>query len=258
MRNPSFMQPRPATWAFPLFVALTAGTAAVARAQSSGSSTSGNVLLPGSASITTTQFRDTTISYHVIEDRLPNGDSANVVRQAGHEATRHVSYQGRPAIMIVKTIDLNGRTYVDSSAVLAAGLVPLWEVSTLGPRRTTYKYDRSSVRRSITQPDSAKKVVEHDFGTPMFHFEALDDVVRSIPLRAGYQAILPLYSEGDDGIEMDTVRVEGRDTKGVWNVRFADPVIIAHYGIDGTTRTIVRHDIARHADRAHFQYVFDH
>jgi len=91
----------------------------------------------------------------------------------------------------------------------------------------------------------------------MFHFEGLDAVIRSIPLRADYHTIVRLYSEGDNAIEKDTIKVEGRDARGVWSVRFADPVIIAHYGIDGETRRIVHYDIARHADRAHFKYVFD-
>lgn len=228
-----------------------------AAAQATHANPGSNVLLPGSTDVSTAHFRDTTISFHVVADRLPNGDSTNSSRGVYRKETRHVTYQGSPAILFVKTIDMNGRSYVDSSAVRPNGMIPLWEVSTLGPRRTTYAYSGARVRRSLTQPDSAKKVVEHDFGTPMFYFEALDDIIRSVPLRAGYQAILPLYSEGDDGIEMDTVRVEGRDSAGVWNVRFADPVIIAQYGIDGRTRNIVRHEIGRHGDRAHFRYVFD-
>lgn len=236
-------------------ICICATTRAVA--QSATTTQAGNLLLPGTSDVSTVHFRDTTISYHVVMDRAPNGDPTSSDRGSYSKETRHVTYQGRPAIVFVRTINTNGRTYVDSSAVLSNGMIPLWEVSTLGTRRTTYAYSGAKVRRSLTQPDSAKKVVEHDFGTPMFYFEALDDIIRSVPLRAGYQAVVPLYSEGDDGIEMDTVRVEGRDSAGVWNVRFADPVIIAQYGIDGKTRNIVRHEIGRHADRAHFRYVFD-
>ena len=243
--------------AVPLFALLGICAMTRADAQTTHKVSGSKVLLPGSSGVSTEHFRDTTISYRVVMDRLPNGDSTSSDRGVYRKETRHVTYQGRPAILFISTIDMNGRSYVDSSAVLPNGMIPLWEVSTLGTRRTTYAYSGAKVRRSLTQPDSAKKVVEHDFGTPMFYFEALDDIIRSLPLRAGYQAILPLYSEGDDGIEMDTVRVEGRDGAGVWNVRFADPVIIAQYGIDGRTRNIVRHEIGRHADRAHFRYVFD-
>jgi hypothetical protein len=227
-----------------------------ARATTIGVGT-GAALMPGSSDLSTAHFRDTTISYHFIEDRLPNGDSVNKVSGVGHEQVRHVMYKGRPALLFVKSVDLNGTTYVDSSAVLADGLAPLWERSTFGSRRKTYDYEGARVHRTITQPDSATKISDHDFGAPMFHFEGLDAVIRSIPLRPDYRTIVRLYSEGDDAIETDTISVDGRDRSGVWNVRFADPVIIAHYGIDGNTRRIVRYDIARHADRAHFMYVFD-
>ena len=240
-----------------LFATLVLVASGHAIAQSTHARATGDLLLPGSGDLTTKHFRDTTISYRFIQDRQPNGDSTSTVRGVGHEVTRHMTFKGQPAILLVKTVDLNGRMYVDSSAVLSDGLTPLWETSTLGSRRSTYAYDGANVQRSVTQPDSATKTTEHDFGTPMFHFEGLGAIIRSIPLRPDYHTIVRLYSEGDDAIEMDTIRVEGRDRSGVWNVRFADPVIIAHYGIDGNTRRIVHYDIARHADRAHFKYVFD-
>jgi hypothetical protein len=51
-------------------------------------------------------------------------------------------------------------------------------------------------------------------------------LVRSLPYRVGYTAILPLYSEGDDAIEMASVAVIGTGADR-WTVRFADPAIIA-------------------------------
>jgi hypothetical protein len=48
--------------------------------------------------------------------------------------------------------------------------------------------------------------------------------------------ILPLYSEGTDVLEMDTLQVLKRDRSNVWTLRFADPAIIAMIGIDETTR----------------------
>lgn len=260
MHYPSFNSNRGAMRiVVPLCATLIIASTGHAIAQSAHATSigAGPVLVPGSSDLTTTHFRDTTISYRFIQDRLPNGDSVNAVRGVGHEQVRHITYRGRPAIRLVKTVDLNGLMYVDSSTVLAEGLAPQLEVSILGPRRATYVYDGARVHRSVTQPDSATKTTDHDFGTSMFHFEGLDEVIRSIPLRPDYRTIVRLYSEGDDAIETDTISVEGRDRSGIWNVRFADPVIIAHYGIDGTTRRIVHYDIARHADRAHFLYVFD-
>jgi hypothetical protein len=70
-------------------------------------------------------------------------------------------------------------------------------------------------------------------------------------LREGYQRILPLYAEvaeGSDALEMDTVRVESRAADGHWTLRFADPDIIATYGIDERTRRIVRHEYTLRRD----------
>lgn len=65
-------------------------------------------------------------------------------------------------------------------------------------------------------------------------------VLRSLPLRDGYEAILPLYSEGSDTVKMDSVTVVNHDAAaGVWTLRFADPAIVATYDIDERTRKIV-------------------
>jgi hypothetical protein len=66
--------------------------------------------------------------------------------------------------------------------------------------------------------------------------------VRSTPYRAGFTSIVPLYSEGDDAIEMDSIAVIGA-APGRWTIRFADPAIIATYGLDVTTRRILSYDV---------------
>ena len=112
------------------------------------------------------------------------------------------------------------------------------------------------MKRVVTTPDSSVAPSTTTYRVRVFHFNELDELVRSLPLRAGYHAVVPLYSEGDNALETDTVDVEGTDDTGVWNVRFSDKVIIGHYGIDGLTRKIVRYDVSRHADKAHFRYLF--
>jgi hypothetical protein len=89
----------------------------------------------------------------------------------------------------------------------------------------------------------------------VFHFDELDMLLRSLPLREGYEAILPLYSEGSDELEMDSVRVTTRGTDGVWSVRFADPAIVSTYGIHGTTREIVSQDILFRRNGGHMRKV---
>jgi hypothetical protein len=122
-------------------------------------------------------------------------------------------------LLLVTTGEVRSKPFVDSSLVKRHGLAPVWEVSQFGSKvkRWTYKGD-------------------------VFNFQELDDLLRSLPLREGYERILPLFSEGDDSLEMDTVRIVSRDPTGRWTLRFADPAIVATYEIDERTRRIVRHE----------------
>jgi hypothetical protein len=237
---------------------VSSANAQSAMSQASQTSPLWNVLLPGASDIGTSHFHDMSHTYHVVLDRLPNGDSTMSDRAQVRIENRLTVHDGIPSIILVTNYSAPGRTIIDSSEVRRDGLAPIWESVQDGAKRTTYRYEGRHVHKEVMQPDSARKVIDHDFTPEMFHFSGLDEVIRSVPLRAGYHAILPLYSEGDDGMEMDSVTVEGKGTDGLWNVRFSDPVIIAHYGIDEKTHEIMRHDIDRHADRSHFKYVLEH
>jgi hypothetical protein len=50
------------------------------------------------------------------------------------------------------------------------------------------------------------------------------------------KAAMPLYSEGDDSLEVDTVRVQRRGPDGVWRIGFVDPAIVATVGVDAKSR----------------------
>jgi hypothetical protein len=214
------------------------------------------MLLPGSSDLARFRFERAPITIHFVADRNSTGDS---VRQDFGGAQKDfvlASYHGAPTVMIVLSQLGGQQPFVDSTLVRRDGLAPIWEVQHQGSKRTRYDYDGASVRRVVTTPDSAAAPSTAAYPFPVFNFNELDELVRSVPLRAGYRAIVPLYSEGDNSLETDTVDVEGTDSSGVWSVRFADKVIIGHYGIDGATRKIVRYGVNRHADKAHFRYIF--
>jgi hypothetical protein len=138
---------------------------------------------------------------------------------------------------------------------MQSGLAPVWEVSRFKSSVTRYEYAGKQVRLTVTSPDSGTKTREHSYDIPVFHFSELDVLLRSLPLRDGYEAILPLYSEGSDELEMDTVRVQSRARGGVWSVRFADPAIVSTYGINETTREIVTQEIAQRKSGGHLRRV---
>lgn len=175
----------------------------------------------------------------------------------GRTETHVTSYQGTPALLLISSFIGRGPPFVDSALVLREGLAPVWEIHHAGNRRTRFEYNGSHVSLEVTTPDSARRQAAHAYDLPVFHFNELDAVIRAVPLRRGYHRIVPLYSEVDDALEMDTVSVEDQDASGTWNVRFADKVIIGHYGIDPATRTIVRKDVERHTGDAHFHVVLD-
>jgi hypothetical protein len=135
-------------------------------------------------------------------------------------------------LLLVTTGEVRSKPFVDSSLVKRHGLAPVWEVSQFDGKvkRWTYKGD-------------------------VFNFQELDDLLRSLPLREGYERILPLFSEGDDSLEMDTVRVMTRDAGGRWTLRFADPAIVATYEIDERTRRIVRHEHVSRRSGATLRFV---
>jgi hypothetical protein len=189
------------------------------------------VLRPGSADIDSRHFQNDSRSL-----RMVLGDS---------EITR-IQYEWRVLppddLLLVVTGAFQSKAFVDSSVVRRRGLAPVREVSRFGSTIDEFTYDGPRVTLVHTTPDSGTRRVQHTYDGPVFDFQELDDLLRSLPLREGYERILPLYSEGTDTLEMDTVRVVNRAANGEWTLRFADPAITATYGIDERTRRIVRHE----------------
>jgi len=169
-------------------------------------------------------------------------------------------YRGRAALLFTKMSQRGSAVFVDTTLVLRDGLVPVWEVA--GNSRgwhARFDYDRAKVRVDAVSPDSTHRAT-HTYAYPVFNFNELDAIVRALPLRDGYHTVVALYSEGDDGIEMDTLSVSAPRSGGAWNVRFADPVIISNYEVDGATRRITALEVAYHKwpMRLHFLDSNDH
>jgi hypothetical protein len=135
-------------------------------------------------------------------------------------------------LLLVTTGEVRSKAFVDSSLVKRHGLAPIREVSQFGGKAQRWTYDGS-----------------------VFNFQELDDLLRSLPLSEGYERILPLFSEGDDSVEMDTVRIMRRDPTGRWTLRFADPAIVATYEVDERTRRIVRHEYVLRKTGALMRYL---
>jgi hypothetical protein len=216
---------------------ITMVSAALIGVVTAGSTRSGPALLaPGSPDLAAGHFAGRCDSVWFESRRLNDTSEAALPAQRLDEYV--TTYRGRPAVLQVAQVG-GSQTYVDSALMYRDGLAPIWEVSRNGTRVTRFTFDGSHVRTTVTNGEAAPDTKEHHYEVAVFPFQQLDAVIRSLPLRRGYEALLPLYSEGDDAVEIDTVRVEDRGPNGVWRVRFADPAIVATIGVDETSRAQV-------------------
>lgn len=151
---------------------------------------------------------------------------------------RLTAFRGKPAVLLV-TSSTSAQPFVDSSLIYRDGLAPISEVVRSGSLVMRFTYEGAHIRMHSANGDSTPIVKDHHYASSVFSFQQLDAVIRSLPLRRGYAALLPLYSEGDDSVEVDTVRVESRGANGVWRIRFADPAIVATIGVDEKSRAQV-------------------
>jgi hypothetical protein len=195
------------------------------------------MLRPGSVDVRSDKVTDRCDSLWVLA-RAPN-DTTERAMLAQRIEQHVVSNQQRRTVVQVTTLTTPDGSFLDSTVMLRDGLAPILETAHVGARVIRYRYDRNRVDVTTTVGDSAPTVHHHEYPYPVFNFDELNLLIRLLPLRPGYQALLPLYSEGDDDAEIDTVQVQGKDSTGIWHVRFADKAIVATYGIADDTRAEV-------------------
>lgn len=128
----------------------------------------------------------------------------------------------------------------DTLSMDARSLAPRNEILYLGNRRILLTYRGREISRVVQVGDSAPSTTTSTHPHPPFAFNQLDLLIRSVPLKVGYRAILPLYSEVTDVLEMDTLEVQRGPVNGdhIWMLRFSDPAIVSQVGLHEKTREI--------------------
>jgi hypothetical protein len=117
------------------------------------------------------------------------------------------------------------------------------------------------VRLNVELKDSVPQVRTRLTSQQSFAFNEMEAAMRSLPLRPGYQVILPLFSEIDELVEHDTITVVGGPASrdGVqpdsWMVRFADPAIVSIYAIDVKTREVLAETVTQRRSGKKMRYV---
>jgi hypothetical protein len=161
-----------------------------------------------------------------------------------------------PTITRVTTGHYAGGDYYDTLVVRRADLRPIHEHLAYLQRRLDkrFEYHGGTVHQKNVLGDSAQ-AFDRVYAMPVFGFSELEMLVRSLPYRRGYSAILPLYSEGDDAIEYDSVAVVDGPPRQ-WTVRFADPVVIAAFAVDAASRRIVGYSVVNRKTGARARKVY--
>jgi hypothetical protein len=198
------------------------------------------LVLPGDATLDTRHFVDRARTLQ-FQGLSPGGDSVTM-RIALERSERAIAGPGGADLLIAYRYAPPTSTG-DSLIVSRASLAPRRETLSVSKRTIDLEYSAMSVD-IVTRWDSGGTIHHvRPLTTPAFAFNEREQVIRSLPLAPGYRAILPLFSEIDEQVEMDSVAVVGRGetTVGasVWRVRFADPALVVTYDIDVTTRQAV-------------------
>lgn len=146
-------------------------------------------------------------------------------REEFHETT----FNGTPAVMIVKasTSPTGAVIFADTLMMLRDGFTPVWERMHSGKATKVITYDGPRIHQQTLIGDSIAKTFDREFSHRPFGFNQLELLFRSIPMQPGLRLILPLYSEGDDSVEMDTLSMPAAGA-----FRFGDPAIVTTYSLD--------------------------
>ena len=147
-----------------------------------------------------------------------------------------------PTFLRVTSGHYSGGDYYDSILVRRADLLPIREhmayIQRHLEKRMEYLHDGTTVHQTNTVGDSTV-TFDKSYTVPVYGFSEIEMIIRSLPFHPYYTAIVPLYSEGDDALEQDSITVVNDRPGKRWTVRFADPVVVAMYGIDASSRQIL-------------------
>jgi hypothetical protein len=214
------------------------------------------VVLPGDATLDTRHFVDRSRRLE-FQGLSLSGDS--VTMRIPLERSEHVIAGSAGMDLLIAYRYAPPTSTGDSLVVNRASLAPRHETLRVSKRSIDLEYTAASVD-IVTRWDSGGTIHHlQPLTTPAFAFNEREQVIRSLPLAAGYRAILPLFSEIDEHVELDSVAVvgRGRTTAGasVWRVRFADPAIVVTYDIDVTTRQAVTESVFQRQSARTMRYL---
>jgi hypothetical protein len=114
---------------------------------------------------------------------------------------------GRPVLLHVVTFDTPNALTVDSSWVDPVTLSPIRMQSSNKFRVLDLEFSGRTVRATTTPASGAASTAEHRLDVRPFEWNMLPLALSSLPLRAGYRAELPVFSDRAGRVVWYTVRV---------------------------------------------------
>lgn len=123
-----------------------------------------------------------------------------------------------------------------------ASLAPSRERLRVGGALIDLRYRGATVERRVQRGDSVQPWHTVTYDRPVFGFNQRELLLRVVRLQPADTLILPLYSEIDAALELDSISLitpsAGLAPSQI-QVRFADPAIVATVTIDTLTRRIL-------------------
>jgi hypothetical protein len=157
---------------------------------------------------------------------------------------------GRPTLLDVLVFDTPRGKTVDSSWIDPKTLKPIRLKSDNAARSVVLDFNADRVRGETTAEDSAPTITDRRVAVPPFEWNVMALAISALPLRRGYCANLPVYSDRSGRVTWYKVQVLGETTiarrsrgpEPVWEVvaRPDSTAPEAHYWINRHHRVVSR------------------
>ena len=142
--------------------------------------------------------------------------------------------------------------YYDSLLVRRSDLTPIREHLAYPESHVDKHFEYYGTRVHQTNViDGSTRAFDAEYTLPPYALNELELIIRSLPFHPYYTAVMPLYSEANDKLEIDSVYVINDQPGRRWTVRFADPANVVIYGIDASTHSILSVDATSRKTKEH-------
>ena len=155
-----------------------------------------------------------------------------------------VEHEGRPALRRIQTLNspMLG-TQADTLVLLRETLAPLLHRSVNTRRTMQLDYHGTHVSGAVVPAGGAAQPVDAMLDTPVFDSNAIELILRSLPLAANYAVRVPVYLHEAGGKTVMEARVTGSEAVGGTDAWIVEATIAGqkvHYWIAKQDRTLLR------------------